>query len=64
MYPVYFDLDSDVAQEIIEKTHVEPRKDGTLQASNEEEFIEILKRIFSSRKTVQVIRALLSQAKS
>ena len=26
MYPVYFDLDSDVAQEIIEKTHVEPAK--------------------------------------
>lgn len=37
---------------------------GNLQASNEKEFIEILKRIFSSRKTVRVIRALLSQAQS
>ena len=64
MYPVYFDLDSDVAKEIIEETHVEPGKNGNFQASNEEEFIEILKRIFSSRKAVQVIRALLSQAKS
>ena len=64
MYPVCFDLDSDVAREIIEDTHVEPGKDGTFQATNEEEFIEILKRIFSSRKAVQVIRALLSQAKS
>jgi hypothetical protein len=64
MYPVCFDLDSDVAQEIREKTHIEPGKNGSFQASNEEEFIEILKRIFSSRKAVQVIRALLSQAKS
>ena len=64
MYPVSFILDSDVAEEIIEKTHVELGEDGTLQASNEEEYIEILKRIFSSRKAVQVIRALLSQAKS
>ena len=64
IYPVRFGLDSDVAEEIIEDTHVEPCKNGTYQASNEEEFIEILKRIFSSRKAVQVIRALLSQAKS
>ena len=64
MYPVCFDLDSDVAGEIIEDTHVEPGEDETFQASNEEEFIEILKRIFSSRKALQVIRALLSQAKS
>jgi len=64
MYPVSFNLDSDVAEEIIKDTHVEPGKDGTFQASNEEDFIEILKRIFSSRKALQVIRALLSQAKS
>jgi hypothetical protein len=64
MYPVRFDLDSDVAGEILKDTHVELGKDGTFQASYEEEFIEILKRIFSSRKTVQVIRALLSQAQS
>jgi len=64
MYPVSFNLDSDVSEEIIKDTHVEPGKDGTFQASNEEDFIEILKRIFSSRKAVQVIRALLSQVKS
>ncbi len=70
MYPVSFDLDQDVAQEIfqgeliIKDVQVEPGKDGTFRASNEEEFIEILKRIFSSRKALQVIRALLSQAKS
>ena len=64
MYPVYFDLDSDVAEEILKDIHVELGKDGALQASNEEEFIEILKRVFSSRKAVQVIRALLSQATS
>ncbi|MGA7500715.1 MAG: hypothetical protein WBX00_28640 [Isosphaeraceae bacterium] len=64
MYPVCFDLDSDVLEEIVEDTHVELGKDGIFQASNEEEFIEILKRIFSSRKALQVIRALLSQAKS
>ncbi len=64
MYPVSFILDSDVAEEIIEQTHLEPGMNGELKASNEEEFIEILKRIFSSRKTARVIRALLSQAKS
>jgi len=64
IYPVRFDLDSDVAEEIIGETHVEPGMNGKFQASNEEEFIEILKRIFSSRKTARVIRALLSQAKS
>jgi len=64
IYPVRFHLDSDVAEEIIEETHVELGMNGNLQASNEEEFIEILRRIFSSRKTVRVIRALLSQAKS
>jgi hypothetical protein len=64
MYPVYFDLDSDIAEEIMRETHVELGEDGTLQASNEEEFIKTLKRIFSSRKAVQVIRALLSQAQS
>ncbi len=64
MYPVTFDLDSDVADEILKDIHVKLGKDGTFQASNEDEFTEILKRIFSSRKAVQVIRALLSQAKS
>jgi len=64
IYPVHFDLDSDVFEEFIEANPVEPGKDGALQASNEEELIEILKRIFSSRKAVQVIRALLSQAQS
>ena len=64
MYPVYFDLDSDLAEEINQDTHVELGENGTFQASNEGEFIEILKRIFSSRKAVQVIRALLSQATS
>lgn len=65
MYPVSFILDSDVAEEIDKDIHLELGKDGTtIQVSNEEEFIEILKLIFSSRKALQVIRALLSQAKS
>jgi hypothetical protein len=67
IYPVRFALDSDVAGEIFEdfeETHEEPGMDILLLASNEEEFSKILKRIFSSRKTVQVIRALLSQANS
>jgi hypothetical protein len=64
MYPVYFDLDSDVTEELIEETHLEPGTNGALQASNEKEFTEILKRIFSSKKTLRVIRALLTQAQS
>ena len=64
MYPVHFHFDSDVAEEIIEQTPAKPGKDGSLLASNEQEFTEILRRIFSSRKTLRVIHALLSQAQS
>ncbi len=64
MYPVSFVLDSDVADQLLEETHFELSENGTFKASNEEEFTGILKCIFSSRKTVRVIRALLSQAQS
>jgi len=65
MYPVYFDHDSDVREEIMEETNGKLLgKDNIIRAANEEEFTEVLKRTFSSKKAVRVIRALLSQAKS
>ena len=61
MYPVYFDLDSDVRDELIEKTNGKLLAPGNvIRASNEEDFTEVLKRIFSSKKTLRVIRALLT----
>jgi hypothetical protein len=65
VYPVHFHLDSDVSEELIEKTNGKLLvKDNITQASNEEEFIDILKHTFNSKKALRVIRALLTQAKS
>jgi hypothetical protein len=64
MYPVHFNLDTDIAPEVIEGSELELDGEGFPVASNEHEFIETLKLIFNSKKIVRVIRALLSQAGS
>ena len=57
-YPVFFRLDSDLQQElgISEKPNV--------MAKTEEEFLGILKTIFSSEKTQRVIQAIWAQSEA
>lgn len=54
-YPVSFQMDED----IVEEMHLD--KGAPIDATNEDEFLEILKTIFGAKKTKQVIGALLSQ---
>jgi hypothetical protein len=55
MYPVYFDIDREITQEIL------GGKEGELNAGNEEEYMGILKKIFNSSKTIKIIQAIISQ---
>jgi hypothetical protein len=55
LYPVKFELDQAIAEEMAVN-----REQGLI-ASGEEEFTQILARIFGSRKTRNVIHAILSQ---
>jgi hypothetical protein len=54
LYPVDFHLDRGIADEINQGKKV-------LRAKSEEQFLDTLKKIFNSKKTSQVIRAILSQ---
>lgn len=54
LYPVDFHLDSGIADEINQSKKV-------LRVRSEKRFLEALKAIFNSKKTMQVIRAILSQ---
>lgn len=55
LYPVNFTTDEDIKNEIY------PDK-NTISAKSEEEFLEILKKIFQSKRTKQIIRAIFSQS--
>jgi len=54
-YPVNFDIDEDIKNEIC------PDK-NTISAESEKEFLEILKKIFQSKRTKQIIGSLISQS--
>lgn len=55
LYPVKFTTDEDIKNEIY------PDK-NTISAGSEKEFLEILKKIFQSKRTKQIIGSLLSQS--
>jgi hypothetical protein len=65
LYPAYFHLDSDVYKEIGEQfktTDFEGSTDEShIMAGSETEFIDILRLVFNSKKTIQVITFLMSQ---
>lgn len=52
-YPIRLHLDGDVARELRHNM-------GSVAVDTEEEFLDVLKRIFSARKTSQVIRAIFA----
>ena len=54
-YPVIFQLDEDIVREL----RIDP-KEGII-AKDESEFVDMLSRILKSKRTRQVIRAILSQ---
>jgi len=54
-YPVVLDVDDDILMEL-------PAHSRPVQANSEAEFLDLLKRIFGSRKTRQVIDAMLAQS--
>jgi hypothetical protein len=63
LYPVHFFVDDELAAELVEGTDLVPSEgDGTFLAESEEQFTEILKHIFGARRTLTVIKAMLSQA--
>ncbi len=64
MYPLKIDLDGDIKQDLkAELTDYKVEKHtGLVLAESEEEFLKILTVIFASRKTRQVIQAILSQS--
>ena len=65
MYPVYFDFDSDVREEVIESSNGKLASErDMITASNEQEFTDVLKVIFNSKKAVRVISSMLAQANS
>jgi len=55
LYPVEVLLNGDLAEELLHQER------GRLTANDEEEFLEILKRIFNAEKTRKVVSALLAQ---
>lgn len=59
LYPVRVVLDGAIRTEIVPEEEM-----SFLEASNEQELIEILKKIFNSRKTKKIIHALLAQVAS
>ncbi|OQX22897.1 MAG: hypothetical protein BWK80_28825 [Desulfobacteraceae bacterium IS3] len=58
MYPVIIYVDEDVKNEISPSVDVDPK----IIANSEEEFSELLKKIFHSQKTKKIISAILSQS--
>jgi len=57
-YPVIIRVDEDVKNEISPSVDVDPK----IIANSEEEFSELLKKIFHSQKTKKIISAILSQS--
>ena len=55
LYPTYFDIDREIEKEILKGNQ------GQINANNEEEYREILKKIFNSQKTTAIIQAIISQ---
>lgn len=58
LYPVLIILEDDILTEIA------PDKDKNLLANSEDEFLEILGKIFQSQKTKRIIQSILAQSVS
>jgi len=58
LYPVIIYVDEDVKNEISPSVDV----NSNIIANSEEEFLDLLKRIFHSQKTKKIISAILSQS--
>lgn len=54
LYPVFFELDSDIDAE------VRGKKRGELRAKSEQEYIDLLGKILNAEKTRRIIRTLVS----
>lgn len=59
LYPVDFNLDEDIATEVLGRTD---KTWSLIPVDSEEGLIELLGKILKAEKTVQIINALLSQA--
>lgn len=55
-YPIIINTDDAIKEELTGNTL-------NLTANNKEEFLDILKRIFNSKKTIIIVNSILSQAK-
>lgn len=55
LYPVVLDVDDDILMEL-------PSQSRPVQANSEAEFLDLLRRIFASRKTRQIIDVMLAQS--
>lgn len=58
LYPVSFDLDKDIEQELLHNG----KSEAELTAQSEEELTSILRGIFGSEKTLHVIGSMLAQS--
>lgn len=58
LYPVTIHLDGVLCQEVF------PESDGSVQADNEEAFIEVIRKIFGAARTRDIISSLLAQVKA
>ena len=71
MYPLTIKMDTETYEEVNPKKpggmgvgEMMRRQRNEVQANNEENLTEILKKIFASRKTIQIIGAMLAQSTS
>lgn len=64
LYPVDIGVEEDIFAEIESKVKTHRDEDGVscIGAESEDEFVEVLRAIFNSKKSIQVITALLSQS--
>ena len=59
-YPLYVKLDTYIREEL--RTAYQPDNTGWVPIRSEEEFIKLLRDVFNSQRTRQVIQAILAQA--
>jgi hypothetical protein len=66
MYPLFITLESEILEEVLAQMEPEGTKkrysNRYVQVENEEEFRDALKKIFSAKKTREIISAILTQS--
>ena len=64
LYPLHLYIDQDIAEELKNQTSLDFDEEGTpfVSAENEDELMKQLRIVFSSKRTMHLVKALLAQA--